>query len=299
MRESVLEFGPDNKLVGILCRPDHPASAGSHVTVLITNAGIIHRVGANRIHVGIARALAATGIPCLRYDLPGIGDSDRVGSGGSLESEQVGATIAALDALTETGIGGPFVLMGLCSGADHSLRVACTDSRIAGAVLIDPTVMFSTARHRTILRLRALRRMMRPRFMSRVLSGRLPLNRTSLGAYLSEQEPGSPRSVHRGEHPDMWSQSRAAFNMLIARRTRLLLLTTAHSRGVYSYQRQLHDAFPDLSALDQVLRSVRLPRSDHTFSAESSRRDLERVLTTWIAQDLLPALPADANTPKV
>ncbi|MGA8008355.1 MAG: alpha/beta hydrolase, partial [Thiomonas sp.] len=45
--------------------------------VLLFNAGVIHRVGAHRVNVKLARALAADGIATLRCDLHGMGDSLR------------------------------------------------------------------------------------------------------------------------------------------------------------------------------------------------------------------------------
>ena len=100
MRETILEFGPHRRLVGVLTRPESAERAGGDVAVVITNSGIIHRVGANRVHVRLARALAAAGVPCLRYDLPGIGDSARMSAGGDVETANQMATAAACTALT-------------------------------------------------------------------------------------------------------------------------------------------------------------------------------------------------------
>ena len=73
-REMTVLMGRHKSLVGTL-----PIVAISAVTapptVVLLNAGIVHRVGPNRMHVLLARALAAAGIPSLRFDMSGIGDS--------------------------------------------------------------------------------------------------------------------------------------------------------------------------------------------------------------------------------
>ena len=297
MRETVLEFGPSRRLIGVLTRPDASQGAGHGLTVLITNSGIIHRVGPNRLHVRLARALAARGIPCLRYDLPGVGDSERLATGGDVASENVRATAAAIDALGAAGVGGRFVIIGLCSGADHGFQAACADARLAGAVLIDPTAMFSTTRHRAMLGLRALRRATRPALWLRVLSGRYRLRNSNLDEFLREAGPGAPRSLRREEHPDAWKQTRDAFQSLIDRQTQLLLLITRHNQSVYSYRRQLQDAFPDLRSLDGILQTDRRPQSDHTFSAESDRAYLESTVIRWLTERMLPSLPRVQASP--
>ncbi|HEY5972738.1 MAG TPA: hypothetical protein VIT22_12400, partial [Pseudoxanthomonas sp.] len=43
-------------------------------TVVLLNAGLIHRVGPFRLYVRLARELAESGFDVLRFDLPGIGD---------------------------------------------------------------------------------------------------------------------------------------------------------------------------------------------------------------------------------
>ena len=55
--------------------PRRRAEAGQPWVVLL-NAGIIHRIGPNRLYVQLARRLASRGHAVLRFDLAGIGDSE-------------------------------------------------------------------------------------------------------------------------------------------------------------------------------------------------------------------------------
>ena len=60
------------RMVGILSLPAAPGPRG----VLIVTGGPQYRVGSHRQFVLLARALAARGVPVLRFDLRGMGDSE-------------------------------------------------------------------------------------------------------------------------------------------------------------------------------------------------------------------------------
>ena len=75
MSERPVMIGADRNLMGIVCEPDGPWPA-SRPAMIMLNAGLIHRVGPNRLHVRLARELAARGFLSLRLDLSGRGDSD-------------------------------------------------------------------------------------------------------------------------------------------------------------------------------------------------------------------------------
>jgi hypothetical protein len=76
-REKVVRFGREAKLVGILSEPQGAAGSAREPMVLLVNSGILHRVGACRFHVRLARRLAEDGVSALRFDFSGIGDSER------------------------------------------------------------------------------------------------------------------------------------------------------------------------------------------------------------------------------
>ena len=135
MIESVQVFGRSAHHVGVLARAEstHP---GRPVVVFV-NAGLIHRVGPNRLHVECARALAASGYSSFRFDLSNTGDATPRTDSLPFEAAAVEETRAAIDlALAETGAASA-VLFGLCSGAMVSVKVALADPRIAAAVLIN------------------------------------------------------------------------------------------------------------------------------------------------------------------
>lgn len=140
-RERVLRFGPVACGFGIGCDPLTPVAGAPRV--LLANAGSVHHVGPNRLYVDVARALARRGIPSLRFDLVGLGDSvsdDQARENDPYPPDATTMIAWALDAWMAASPGGPAVLAGLCSGAHAAFHatVALADRPIAGCVVINP-----------------------------------------------------------------------------------------------------------------------------------------------------------------
>ncbi|MCU0616034.1 MAG: hypothetical protein MUD17_02955 [Gemmatimonadaceae bacterium] len=76
MRESIVRFGPNGQLIGVLTQPplDRPMR---DVAILLSNTGTNSRVGPFRLNVELARAFAKLGYATLRFDRSGLGDSAR------------------------------------------------------------------------------------------------------------------------------------------------------------------------------------------------------------------------------
>lgn len=138
--ERVLRFGANNALVGILteaARTLGDVGDDQRPAVLFLNSGILHRVGACRWHVQLARALSAVGFDCLRFDFSGIGDSEQRRDALPFQLSAVLETREAMDRLQRVTGSRRFVLMGLCSGADMAHATALLDERVVGLHLID------------------------------------------------------------------------------------------------------------------------------------------------------------------
>ncbi|HEY5144867.1 MAG TPA: hypothetical protein VII98_15305 [Solirubrobacteraceae bacterium] len=139
----VLVEQPFGSLFGVLAEPAGPQAT---VCVVLLNAGAITHIGPNRMWVEIARRWAARGVPVLRLDIGGIGESDGPSDAWSDDAsfyvpEFVDEARAALDVLQTRGLGPRFVLGGLCSGAHWSLHGALRDERVTGALMINPRAL--------------------------------------------------------------------------------------------------------------------------------------------------------------
>lgn len=141
MNERTLQFGPARGLLGTLCTPGTGSNAmGGEAGLLLLNAGVVHRVGPHRINVRLAREAAALGVPSLRFDLSGRGDSSAAVAGLPYD-EQAAADIGqAVATLCRYGRCDRVMLFGICSGADDGLSAALVHPRIQSLVMFDPPV---------------------------------------------------------------------------------------------------------------------------------------------------------------
>ena len=167
VRESPFELDiPGGTIRGVLAQPSEAGTASAPVCAVLLNSGAVRRVGMNRIWVEASRRWAASGVPTLRLDLLGLGDSDGDEAAFAhpdafYRTEFVAQVTAALDALESAGLPGGFVLAGLCAGAYWSFQTALVDERVHGTLLLN-LWRFSTASEldagRLVRRARQLRR---------------------------------------------------------------------------------------------------------------------------------------------
>ena len=136
MHERVVRFGPDKRLIGILTEPR--AGSGDRPATLLLNSGLVHRIGASRMHVHMARALVKEGMTSLRFDFSGIGDSEPRRDGLTFEQAAVQEIRDAMDLLAHTRGIGRFILAGLCSGADMAFYGAQADERVIAIGQLGP-----------------------------------------------------------------------------------------------------------------------------------------------------------------
>ena len=183
--EQVVRFGPNGILVGVLSCPIAPVSPDSS-GVLLVNAGLLHRVGPNRLYVSLARDLAGLGFPVLRFDFAGLGDSGRHDDNAPLEQTVVRDIDEALTFASErTGVRS-WLLVGHCSGAIISTYVAQSDPRVSAvlainfAPVLDPnwvTVDRDEKNARYFLRYYLKSAFKNPENWKRLLSGRVHYRR--------------------------------------------------------------------------------------------------------------------------
>jgi dienelactone hydrolase len=141
IRETPLWFdGVRGRIFGVLAEP----AAGEPVPVCVVflGAGALPHTGPNRSWVDLSRTWAARGIPSLRIDFAGVGESD--GEEPELVEDESfydvwrdGEVKAILDQLQQRGVANRFVLGGLCSGAYRSVRRALVDPRVRGLLLLN------------------------------------------------------------------------------------------------------------------------------------------------------------------
>ncbi len=137
MREEAILFGKASSLVGIITYPIETKSDKIFPAIVLLNAGRVHHVGPNRLHVIMARRLADNGFPVFRFDFSGIGDSTVREDNLPFKNSALLETQEAMDYMSRATGNKRFILMGICSGASVSFKTACCDKRVIGAVLIN------------------------------------------------------------------------------------------------------------------------------------------------------------------
>lgn len=153
-------------LYGILSRPEVPAARG----VLILVGGPQYRVGSHRQFVLLARSLAEHGVPVLRFDYRGMGDSE----GQSRIFEDTGEDLcAAIDHFMQAVPGlREVVIWGLCDGASAALLHAGGDARVTGLVLLNPWVRTDQGVAKAYLRHYYLSRLFQRELWQKIFTGR-------------------------------------------------------------------------------------------------------------------------------
>lgn len=147
--ESVLVIGePGAELVGVLALPADAAQV-KPVGVVIVVGGPQTRVGSHRQFTIMARALAAAGHACLRFDYTGMGDSP----GPKPDFEKAGPDIGrACDALlAQVPACQRVALWGLCDGATAAIFHAQKDPHIAAVIAANPWARSEATRAQAIV----------------------------------------------------------------------------------------------------------------------------------------------------
>jgi pimeloyl-ACP methyl ester carboxylesterase len=148
IRERQVRFDTDGgPLFGILSEP--LVTEPGRVCLISQNSGALRRTGQCRMWTDMCRRWASRGVPALRVDLNGIGDSSgRFVSNEDRQRDDETRTIAyrlaIADELERESVANEFVSIGLCLGAYWELKAAVRDPRLRGTVLLNQTAFDST-----------------------------------------------------------------------------------------------------------------------------------------------------------
>jgi uncharacterized protein len=252
----------------------HETAARAARGLLILVGGPQYRVGSHRQFVLLGRALAANGVPVMRFDHRGIGDSD----GTTRSFIEITADLSvALDAFVARTPGlEQVVIWGLCDAASAALHVAARDARVAGVVLLNPWVRTPGLQSRALLRGYYGRRLIDPAFWRNLFAGRIRIAR-AVNELAGHARSSVADAAATGDFvADMLADWRRA-------RARFLL--------VLSEQDLVAEEFRELCRRSRAWRRVvngpRVTRRDfgganHTFSRAAWRDQVARWTLEWL-----------------
>jgi exosortase A-associated hydrolase 1 len=274
--EQALSFDCENEsLVGILSGAELPASRG----VLIVVGGPQYRVGSHRQFTLLARYLAEQGVPTLRFDYRGMGDSE----GEVRTFECVGADIRCAIDRFFAGVPGlkEVVLWALCDAASAALFYADQDVRVSGLVLLNPWVRTPQRVARVHLRHYYVRRLFQASFWQKLAHGEFKFREAAIG--LGEVVADATRrgfssgTVETLPLPDRMEDALRRFQGMVL----LILsgndLTAQEFKDVVARSR----AWRELLAGDRVTRHE-LPAANHTIARRDWRDQVARWTEAWV-----------------
>jgi pimeloyl-ACP methyl ester carboxylesterase len=290
MSETALLFGRSKSLVGILTDPRPGGTQPDRPGVVLLNAGVLHRVGPNRLYVQFARALAEAGFVVLRFDLSGIGDSRPREGSEAFASAVVEEVSSALDLLEASRGLRQFLLVGICSGADNGLRSASHDPRVVGAALIDGYNLGSLGFTLELYRGRFLSQ----QGWARLFSGRSELW-SNLWRFLTSPRTERPTRTQSAPvlpaPPDYLRELRT----LAERGVHLLLVYTGGSPALFNYRRLVRKSLRSWPSRERVEVEL-LEDSDHTFTLLCNQQRLVKRVCAWAsARSGAVAAPGEAT----
>ena len=274
--EEALLLGPAKSLVGVISRPVAARRTDAPVFVIL-NAGIIHRVGPNRMNVRLARVLASEGFSVLRFDLSSLGDSGPRSDDRPLVEAAMADVRDVLDTVEDVQRVPRVVLVGLCSGADLSVIYAGSDKRVVGAVLLDPAI----PRTRGFYLRHVGTRAMRLEAWQKLITGGRPYWRTLLSRDVrAAGADGDEVQRPLLDQPKVRAFLEQVYAQAAAQAVQMLAVFTSGPQYRHNSARQLLEAFPNVR-FGGRLRLEYFSDSDHTFSSEANRTRLMELIVDW------------------
>jgi uncharacterized protein len=268
-------------LVGVLSVPRSPGPRA----VLIVVGGPQYRAGSHRQFTLLARHLAEVGIPSLRFDYRGMGDSsgearifERIEEDIGCAIDQLFARVPELDDV---------VIWGLCDAASAALFYAHRDARVSGLVLLNPWVRTEHGIARAHLRHYYGARLLQRSFWRKIGRGEFNVRRagTALGKFVASAVgrpgAGTTDACGRAPLPDRMEDGLRSF------RGRVLLILSGNDLTAQEFRDLVARSGRWRRLLqDRRVTRLELPEANHTFARRDWRDQVARWTAAWVREAL-------------
>jgi len=282
----------DDMLYGIL---HLPKQASPTQGLLIVVGGPQYRVGSHRQFVLLAREITKIGIPVLRFDYRGMGDSD--GEIGQPEPcEHLDLDIrSAVDCLTaQVPSLKEITILGLCDGATSAILYSHTDPRVSKIVLLNPWSSSELHEAKTYLKDYYYNRLLSRDFWLKVI--RMELNVVESCLSITQKvfsvviskikKPnvgtGNINNVKEDKAASLQLNDRILIGMQKFHGNILLILSGIDSVA-FQFKLLLNDTQQGKILLNSSNMTIQyLPEADHTFATNNSYQQLVEGINAWI-----------------
>ncbi len=274
MKERVVQFDENNRLAGIAC---YAKGARENTPIVIfPNAGIVHRIGPNRLHVKLARDFSEIGCHSLRFDLSGLGESAAGQVGISYEGQAVRDIKQAIDHAYQLFGIGPIILSGICSGADYAYQAALHDDRIKGVILLDPHAYRNKSAQFSDLAKRAQDPERWKRAAQRLVSPSSQEDNSIVEPESDENDRATPSREKFG----------ADIEQIAKQGTELMSIYTSSVRHLINQSDQFFQTFKEFDFQNRLEVEV-WPDIDHTYTEITAQSKLTKRLVMWLQTKFL------------
>jgi exosortase A-associated hydrolase 1 len=253
-------FCNGSSLIGVVDIPERPLPRG----VLLLADSAQYRVGGHRQFTLLSRVLATRGIPVMRFDRRGMGDSE----GEPRPFDSIDDDIRA--SMKEFFIQVPemkeIVIVGLGDAALSAALYAPVDDRVCGVAMLNPLPADGDGNSSAALRHHYLARLGEVAFWKRVASGKIDLPAHAAALRHNLRQVATER---RG------ALARRIASSLTGAQGRVLLVLGGNDEAA--------QRFSQLLARHQArFRCVDVAKADHAFASSAWRDEVASACANWI-----------------
>lgn len=271
--EKAIVVGENPQLLGVLTKQNkYEATSDARLpTILLLNSGLLGHIGPFRLYVRMARKFADMGFSTFRFDLSGIGDSERHLDVRTRDEQHMGDIQSVMNYLDKHEKCYQYIVMGICTGADNAHKAMLKDKRVVGAVCIDGYA-YQTPRYYFNLYAPKLTSFNSWKTLSRQIFNKLK-------SKFEHKQDVIPQNIeYRWVEPSE-EKTEQDYKIFIERNVSLLAIFTAS--WPYNYLQQHADSFKNLP-FGENLQVAYLENAEHIFPLSEDRTQLMMEIVNWL-----------------
>ena len=289
------------RLFGILHEPADGRNAD--LAFILLSPGVKMRVGPGRLYLKLTELLVGFGIPVLRFDCHGLGDSE-----GTLPEEQlrdvygqievgrfVNDTIDAMNWMQQRLGTRRFILSGLCGGAITGLLAGARDQRVAGLLALgitpllasksaDPSRYMTTGQLEDIGRT-YLQKLLKPQAWLRLLTLRTDFRLLwrAVSRVVRRRQPAPPAAPPPAADDNASPLFPPAFFQLLNSKQPMLLIFGGTDRLGFEFEEKFVARYRDrLAQFGDRYQAYTIAQANHVLSFREWQDEMVSVSAAWL-----------------